>query len=127
MFAVKKPENVWVKYFDVKYWKFGREDSAIEKRFPFTHDSTTNLKVRGLSPNEVYQFSMKYVTSMGTSPSGPESSPVVTRPCSVPTNLRVKDKSSTSFSVLWDPPLHYGAGVHITKYEVTVMKGKMIF
>ena len=126
IFGVQKPNNKWVKDFDIKYWKYAREESTIEKRFKFTKGNSTHVEVTGLSPNEVYQFSMKYVTEMGTSPSGPRISTVVTRPCSPPTNLRAKYLTSNSFSILWDPPLHYGTGVQIVNYDVKV-RGKQMF
>ena len=49
---------------------------------------------------------------------------VWTKPCSVPTYLKINDLDSSSVSVSWDEPEEVGEGVEITDYEVQVMQGE---
>ena len=125
-FSIKRPDDKWIKGVVVTYRKHLREEREKQQELTFTHKNTTNILITGLSPNEMYRFSMQYVTIMGNSIPGPESSPISTRPCSIPTNLRVKDLASTSFNILWDPPFHMGTGANID-YDVTVENGKLCF
>ena len=122
-FSIKRPDDKWIKGVLVTYRKPLREERDKQQEFTFTHENTTNILITGLSPNQMYRFSMQYVTIMGNSMPSPKSSPISTRPCSIPTNLRINNLTSTSFNILWDRPFHMGTGAYID-YDVTVENGK---
>merc|ERR1712226_1790828 len=118
-FPIVKPSNKWVTSFIITYTEnFGGD--VMEEKFNFDSTSVKTAIITNLQPNTIYQFHLKYVTVMGNSPSSPSSNPIVTRPCSPPSNLHQSSVTSSGFDITWSPPLYIGKGVTISGYEVIV-------
>ena len=117
-FVVTKPNNTWVTKLEIRYWEYvlGESKGAETKQY----DNFGSISVGGLKPATIYQFKMRYITVMGYSPSSKPSDPIVTTPCSEPTNLRINDTSSSSVKIKWSPPDYVGKGIVISAYKVTV-------
>ena len=117
-FLVAKPNNTWITKLEIMYWDYvlGGSNGVHTKQY----DEFGSIYLGGLKPATVYQFKMRYNTVMGYSPASKPSDPVVTTPCSTPTNLRIKDTSSSSLKIRWSPPDYVGKGIVISYYKVTI-------
>ena len=117
-FLVAKPNNTWVTKLEIKYWDYvlGESKGSHTKHY----DDFGSIYVGELKPATIYQFKMRYITVMGYSPASKPSDPIVTTPCSEPTNLRIVDISSSSVKIRWSPPDYVGKGVVISDYKVTI-------
>ena len=121
LFTVPKPQNPFIGGFRLLQWMYGRKTSAIETTHKFSKSNT--YKVKGLVPNEVYKFQLRYTTEVGDSPYSEESEYILTKPSSPPSNVRTINITSSSVAVSWDTPLHIGKGVEIVDYAVELIKG----
>ena len=117
-FAVTKPNNKWITNLEILYWEYipGETNGIHTKQY---NDFGT-IHVGKLKPATIYEFKMRYITLMGYSPASNPSDPIVTAPCSEPTDLRVVDRSSSSIKISWSPPSHVGKGIVIRDYKVTI-------
>ena len=117
-FLVAKPNNTWITKLEIRYWDFvlGESKGASTKQY---HDFGS-IYVGELEPATIYQFKMRYITVMGASPASKPSDPIVTTPCSEPTNLRIDDISSSGVKIRWSPPDYVGKGIVMSDYKVTI-------
>ena len=117
-FLVAKPNNTWVTKLEIKYWDYvlGESKGSHTKHY----EDFGSIYVGELKPATIYQFKMRYITVMGYSPASKPSDPIVTTPCSEPTNLRIVDISSSSVKIRWSPPDYVGKGVVISDYKVAI-------
>ena len=100
------------------YWDYvlGESNFVHTKQY----DDFGSIYVGELKPATIYQFKMRYITVMGYSPASKLSDPIVTTPCSEPTNLQIDDISSSSVKIKWSPPDYVGKGIVISDYKVTI-------
>ena len=117
-FLVTKPNNTWVTKLEIRYWCYvlGESDGVHTKQY----EDFGSIYVGGLKPATMYQFKMRYVTVMGYSPASKPSDPIVTTPCSEPTNLRIDGISTSSVKIRWSPPDYVGKAILISGYKVTI-------
>ena len=117
-FVVTKPNNTWITKLEIMYWDYvSGESNGVHKK---QYDNFGSLHVGELKPATIYQFKMRYMTVMGYSPASKPSGPIVTTPCSEPTNLKIGDMSSSSVKISWSPPHYVGKGIVISDYKVTI-------
>ena len=117
-FIVAKPNNTWITKLEIMYWDYvlGESNGVHTKQY----DDFGSIYVGELKPATIYQFKMRYITVMGYSPASKLSDPIVTTPCSEPTNLQIDDISSSSVKIRWSPPDYVGKGIVISDYKVTI-------
>ena len=117
-FIVAKPNNTWITKLEIMYWDYvlGESSGVHTKQY----DDFGSIYVGELKPATIYQFKMRYITEMGYSPASKLSDPIVTTPCSEPTNLQIDDISSSSVKIRWSPPDYVGKGIVISDYKVTI-------
>ena len=111
-FVVAKPNNTWITKLEIRYWDYGVHTKQYE--------DFGSIYVGELKPATIYQFSMRHITVMGYSPASKPSDPIVTTPCSEPTNLRIDDITSSSVKIRWNPPDYVGKDIVINYYKVTI-------
>ena len=123
-FVVIKPNNSWITKLEIMYWEYvlGESNGVHTKQF----EDFGSIYVGELKPATVYQFKVRYITVMGYSPASKPSDPIVTTPCSEPTNLRIDHISSSSVKIRWSSPDYVGKGIVISDYKVTIKSRYLI-
>ncbi|XP_072163208.1 uncharacterized protein [Diadema setosum] len=107
-----------IQYYLVKY----RETSPTHdpEWREFRTDSTATLAtVPELKPNITYEFSVAAIYEICHSQCGAVSNVATTLPSSPPHNVRIKQVSRASITVVWNKPDVLGEGVRVVRYRVS--------
>ncbi|XP_038066672.1 tyrosine-protein kinase receptor Tie-2-like [Patiria miniata] len=110
------PPNGRITHYNVRYWRSG--DMGTKKTDP----NVMGLmhRVTGLESDVTYLFAVQAVTSVG---SGPWSEPIEATPTRVPGpvgNLNFTERTETSITLVWDPPLQPRGAItgYIVEYRI---------
>ena len=105
----------------MKKWNLSGPTTTSE----LTFNSNNQYKIVNLKPNTKYMFSVAYHTDMGITQYGKPTEPILTKPCSPPSNVQQTTKLAHSVKITWDTPLSIGKGVTIESYSYTLKAGKL--
>eukprot|EP00091_Calanus_sinicus_P018104 TRINITY_DN4023_c0_g1_i6.p1 TRINITY_DN4023_c0_g1~~TRINITY_DN4023_c0_g1_i6.p1 ORF type:complete len:187 (-),score=37.26 TRINITY_DN4023_c0_g1_i6:779-1339(-) len=71
------------------------------------------IEMNGLTPANIYRFSVKYLTDVGTSPPSEETTSFPISPTSKPQGLAVDEVTSDFIKVTWQPPAVLARGLQL--------------
>ena len=82
------------------------------------------IVMNGLTPANIYKFSVKYLTDVGTSPPSVETTSFPISPTSKPQSLAVEEVTSDYIKVTWQPPAVLARGLPLEDLQYKlVIKG----
>ena len=98
------------------------EDKMFPEGTPAGAD--VEIMMNGLTPANIYKFSVKYLTDVGTSPPSVETTSFPISPTSKPQSLAVEEVTSDYIKVTWQPPAVLARGLPLEDLQYKlVIKG----
>jgi len=98
-----------------------------DKMFPegTAAGSDVRIVMEGLTPANIYRFSIKYLTDVGTSPPSVETTSFPISPTSKPQSLTVEEVTSEYMKVTWQPPSVLARGLTLAdlQYKLAITGG----
>ena len=111
----------FIKHYKVRYRECSRADDQSDGWLEFeTSGNDTNICtcIPNLNSNIAYEFSVYADYGIWTSNVSDMSEACTTRPVSFPLNVRKKEVSENSITIVWDLPTFVSEEASITKYKV---------
>ena len=83
------------------------------------------MELSGLDVGEVYSFSLKYLTEVGSTPPSQESLTFNTAPVSPPTMVVVSNVTTTALTITWELPIYFAQQVELSGiYYKIIVEGE---